>query len=120
MFASVLRDGLRPDDLVCRHGGEEFAFLLVGASGHDALAGCDRIREALALAARAGGTPPFTASFGVAVRTDGAGFDQLRGAADAALYRAKHAGRNRAELADVVAAIAATGEPAPTSAHGPT
>lgn len=104
-FASVLRESVRDVDFVCRHGGEEFAFVLVGAAAHDALAACDRIREALALLAHAGDVPPFTASFGIAVRGGGDGdvYEHLRASADVALYRAKHAGRNRAELAGTAA-----------------
>jgi diguanylate cyclase (GGDEF)-like protein len=99
-FAGVLRESLRDDDLLCRHGGEEFAFVLPGVSTHDALAACDRVRETLALVTHSGDVVPFTASFGVAMRADDMTYDQLRGAADVALYRAKHAGRNRAELAE--------------------
>lgn len=100
-FAAVLRESLRDDDLVCRHGGEEFAFVLPGVAAHDALAACDRVRESLALVTHAGDVVPFTASFGIAMRDDAMTYEQLRGAADVALYRAKHAGRNRAELAEI-------------------
>ena len=89
---------------VARHGGEEFVVLLRGASPEQALTRLDRVRSELAqrrLVNRATDTPfgQVTFSAGVAeVFTHGDPRSALQ-AADAALYRAKAAGRNRIELA---------------------
>ena len=89
---------------VARHGGEEFVVLLRGASPEQALERLDRVRSELAqrrLVNRATDTPfgQVTFSAGVAeVFTHGDPRSALQ-AADAALYRAKAAGRNRIELA---------------------
>jgi diguanylate cyclase (GGDEF)-like protein len=90
----VLLAGLRPGDMLARYGGEEFA-LLVGDVGVDvALEVADRLRRAVAASA-ADGSSVCTLSVGVAdVRADET-FEALVTRADAALFRAKEAGRNR-------------------------
>jgi len=87
-----------PGAICARLGGEEFALLFVPAAASDA----QRTAEALVLATAA--TPvacaehevPVTVSVGVAARRAGEPLDALVGRADAALYAAKRAGRNRA------------------------
>jgi diguanylate cyclase (GGDEF)-like protein len=89
----------RPRDLVARFGGEEFAVLLGSTAFDDAVVVAERIRAAVAarrIPHRASRAAPFvTISLGVAV---GFGEDAdptaLIERADAALYRAKAAGRN--------------------------
>ena len=90
--AATLQSRLhRAGDLVARYGGEEFAILLVGVDAEKALEIADRARadvEALGVV---------TISAGVATivpRRDVAP-EELVSAADAALYEAKRAGRNR-------------------------
>jgi diguanylate cyclase (GGDEF)-like protein len=80
--------------MLARYGGEEFA-LLVGDVGVDvALEVADRLRRAVAASA-ADGSSVCTLSVGVAdVRADET-FEALVTRADAALFRAKEAGRNR-------------------------
>lgn len=94
--AKRLADGVRIGDLVARWGGEEFCVLLprCEASGAHQLA--ERLRAAVA----ASGEPPLSVSIGIAI-IDAAHetLDQGLARADAALYRAKEAGRNRVELA---------------------
>jgi diguanylate cyclase (GGDEF)-like protein len=105
-FAEALRAHVRPTDIVCRYGGEEFCALLVDVRLEQAVAAAGRLRTAVAgLAVEIGGRPvAFTVSIGVASLVG----DDLAGAlerADQALYRAKHAGRNRvAAAADEAAA----------------
>ena len=103
-IASALRACVREVDMVARIGGEEFALLLPGADGPGALVAAGKIVERL----RAVEIPlvgRVTVSCGAAemdVRS-GSLADALA-RADQALYRAKAAGRDRAEL-DGAAAV---------------
>jgi diguanylate cyclase (GGDEF)-like protein len=101
VLATLLK---RPSDLVARYGGEEFACLLSGLDREQALAHAERLRaavERLDLAHPASSVGPgVTISIGVAwTKPEPAADWRLTlAAADAALYRAKAAGRNRVEL----------------------
>lgn len=86
--------GLRPGDLLARYGGEEFAVLLADVDERAAMEVADRLRRQVADSA-AEGAPPCTISIGVARIQAREGFDALVARADAALFRAKDAGRNR-------------------------
>lgn len=91
----------RSSDLLARVGGEEFAVLLPGTDHAGASLLAERIRaevEDLAIPHADSRTAPVvTISLGVASATRNArvGIQDLISAADAALYDAKHAGRNR-------------------------
>jgi diguanylate cyclase (GGDEF)-like protein len=92
--AYTLRKELRAFDLAYRIGGEEFLVVLPGAGMQDAADVAERLRLAVELSP-AGGMP-VTMSFGVATSSPGPfTFVDLFGTADAALYQAKRAGRNR-------------------------
>ena len=97
-MAAVLRQHVRSDDIAARIGGEEFAVLLPEGSAEDAIAFAERLREAIAATIFSPGGAPrqITVSVGVAsLRAPVTSRSQLLAAADAALYRAKHEGRNR-------------------------
>jgi diguanylate cyclase (GGDEF)-like protein len=93
--AERIRLSLRLFDPVYRIGGEEFVVLLAGATEADALLTAQRIREAVS--ARPIDGHRVTISVGVAAMGWGSAFDYERAfaAADAALYEAKAAGRDR-------------------------
>lgn len=99
--ARVLQRGVQErEHLLGRYGGEEFVLLLPGAGVETAQALAERLRAALAAEpiATAVGAVPITTSIGVAVVNaddQRPGLARLLGRADAALYRAKAAGRNR-------------------------
>jgi len=94
--ATCFMTGLRPDDFVARIGGEEFVVLLTGLTLERSLAIAEQLRLSVqALRFHFRGTPvPVTVSCGITdLRVNdaaGAAFDR----ADAALYRAKHGGKN--------------------------
>ncbi len=99
-IATKLSGCVRPQDMVVRYGGEEFLIVLPDTDLAHALRIAERLRCAIATS-----VIPFsdnqaslqmTASFGVAecAWTEASTDDALR-RADDALYRSKHAGRNR-------------------------
>jgi diguanylate cyclase (GGDEF)-like protein len=84
----------------CRYGGEEFGVLLPGQGAEEAFAVAEGLREAVAEIGLTFEGQPFqvTLSGGVATHAGGTGGPRgtdLVATADAALYRAKRAGRNR-------------------------
>ena len=102
--AGVLRASSRDIDEPARYGGEELAVALPQTDLEGTFLLAERVRtaiEALEVPRVDGrGALRVTASFGVAALPETAdGKDTLISAADAALYRAKHAGKNRTERA---------------------
>jgi diguanylate cyclase (GGDEF)-like protein len=96
--AYAMRSELRAFDLIYRLGGEEFAILLPGADLAKAREIAERLRVAVARS-QTGGVS-VTMSFGAgAVCGDGVRLARLYAQADAALYEAKRAGRNRVGFA---------------------
>lgn len=92
--ARAITAAVRTVDVVYRYGGEEFSVLLPDATAEEAQIVAERVRSTVAAApAPAGGGVTVSVGLAASDRT-GSGFDLLA-AADAALYDAKHAGRNR-------------------------
>ena len=100
-LARLLQQRLRKVDVIGRYGGEEFAIILADTSGPDAVRTLDGIRKDLAKIRQHGEKAEFTVTFscGVASYPDFAAPEAISSAADKALYRAKHDGRNRVVLA---------------------
>ena len=98
-----LRSSLRAVDVVARWGGEEFLVVLAGAPAEYTVLVAERLRNAVGGSAMLLGHVVLTAtcSVGGAVAAAGSNIDLVIGAADAALYRAKTAGRNCVRMAEV-------------------
>ncbi len=95
-IADRLRACLRAGDTPARLGGDEFAILLAGAGPTEVRAIAARVVAMLALPVPIGtATATVSASAGVALAAAGETADDLLRRADAALYAAKHAGKNR-------------------------
>lgn len=87
---------LRKVDIVCRYGGEEFAVVLPTTKGASAVTVAEKLRRTVANIKFPSVPRQVTISIGVAeFPTNGVSRDDLIRAADAALYQAKAAGRNR-------------------------
>ncbi len=96
-FAQRVSGLLRSSDIFGRFGGEEFVILLAQTTPDEAHVVAERIRS---LTSNATLEPRYTVSIGGVARSGGApALEDLIAEADAALYRAKHGGRNRVEFA---------------------
>jgi diguanylate cyclase (GGDEF)-like protein len=95
--AALMRELCRSTDLVARIGGEEFALILPGMTREAAVGFCESLRRAVenhdwrALHSELS----VTLSIGLSQWNRSVGVAELLQAADAQLYSAKHAGRNR-------------------------
>jgi diguanylate cyclase (GGDEF)-like protein len=94
--AGLLASELRGDDTLVRYGGEEFVVVLPGATAAVAMARIESLRVRME---RDGQDIAVTFSAGAAVSTGAETPERLLQLADAALYAAKHGGRNRVEPA---------------------
>lgn len=108
--ARHMATGCRISDVACRIGGEEFAIICPDTTLEKAVQVAERIRLGMAPTAHV------TASFGVSAWHPGQSADDFFKEADAALYCAKEAGRNRVCAApsgrppgSAVASVAASG-----------
>ena len=101
--AATISSGLRGGDAAYRYGGEEFLIVLPEQDARDAAATTDRLRQTVEDLGipHPDGTPRgvVTISAGVAISAEAEDADALLKAADAALYAAKNAGRNRVSRA---------------------
>ncbi len=102
-IAGVLKEKLRPSDIIARYGGDEFVILLPRTDTDEAMeigdTVCRTVARKKSLRDTDGGH--FTVSIGVAsIPRHARDSKGLCKAADAALYRAKEGGRNRVERAE--------------------
>jgi diguanylate cyclase (GGDEF)-like protein len=98
LVASICREHLRGGDLLGRLGGEEFAIVLPHVSRADSMGVAEKLRQALSSKPVAVGADAIlvTASFGSSSMSIVAkDVDTLLAQADAAMYHAKQAGRDR-------------------------
>jgi diguanylate cyclase (GGDEF)-like protein len=107
-MGDVLRSFAPAGILVARHGGEEFAALLIGVDNEQALQYAEKLREACATEVSHGGASTHvTVSIGVTSPQREADLPTMMRFADKALYAAKHRGRNRVVLVDMLADLIA-------------
>ena len=105
IFATVLAENVQDAGSVARYGGEEFAVILPGAQLEDAKQLTERMRsqletKKLAISKSGEEIGKITASFGIAQLSVGEDAEKLVQRADAKLYQAKCAGRNRVVAAE--------------------
>ncbi|WP_321532316.1 sensor domain-containing diguanylate cyclase [uncultured Desulfuromonas sp.] len=98
--AQTCRNHCRESDLVSRFGGEEFLILLPSTNLNGAQTHAEKIRQAIEALSfpTAEGNISVTASFGVSQWQAETKIDRVVSRADAALYQAKHDGRNCVRL----------------------
>jgi diguanylate cyclase len=102
-IADILRTHIKADDIASRLGGDEFAILLPGISLAEAAELAEQIRVSVARTriSRSDGAEyagEVSLSIGLAVGEKDDTLETLRNRADAAMYKAKDAGRNRVSL----------------------
>lgn len=100
-LGAIIQSHLRPDDSAIRYGGEEFVIILPGLERDSVIEVaqrlCEVVRQRTAELLSDKGLPGVSVSIGVAMLQPGQLGNDLIAQADAALYRAKGAGRDRVE-----------------------
>lgn len=97
-FAVIARGALRSSDAIGRLGGDEFGFVIENAGREAVLSRLSDLRTRLAEGDDGDGYAMPTVSFGVAQCHAESTLSETLGRADAALYEAKRAGRDRAKV----------------------
>ena len=102
-IARLLKNRLRATDVIGRYGGEEFALLLKDIRPEKALRLVNELREDFSKIIFNAGNAKFKVTFsaGISLYPDYNRPEDLRMAADAALYKAKELGRNQVVVSDV-------------------
>ncbi len=111
--STFVQKNSRAEDILCRYGGEEFLLVLSDCSSKALIERAEQIREGvkqLRLEHEQRPLGDITLSIGVALFPDhGRTLEELFQAADAALYQAKRAGRDRVAVADPLRLITVPG-----------
>jgi diguanylate cyclase (GGDEF)-like protein len=97
-LAQALQSHAGPEVFIARYGGEEFALLFTGAAARDATARCERLRQQVETMQLESVAPNLHMAVSLGVAHDDGRYpdhEKLLHAADAQLYAAKNAGRNR-------------------------
>ena len=100
LFSEVLRGSFRAQDLMCRHGGEEFVIAFPACSAANARRALDGLRTRLDGALTVAGIPSFTVSVGIIEAAEREDLPTLIARADTALFAAKRDGRDRVVVHD--------------------
>src|SRR4051812_46014281 len=118
---TLVRNFLRREDFVARYGGEEFVVVIPDSSAHAVRQRAERVRQAISEIGFSKGSEHFsvTASIGVAVLGPGDTGKTWLARADAALYEAKSAGRNRVVFAEDSGGAAPSLHPSPAPSEAP-
>jgi diguanylate cyclase (GGDEF)-like protein len=109
-IANVFRSfGEQNNVIVARHGGEEFAALMIGVSVEQAMQYANALRRACAAitVSRNGVSTSVTISVGLTVSESATDLSRMMRIADQALYTAKNSGRDRVARVDIADSIAA-------------
>ena len=100
-LTAVIKESLRPSDVVARYGGEEFVIVLPDTGLEEAEQTIVRLQRELTKKFFLHGNDRILVTFsaGVALRGEEESQDDLIGRADHAMYKAKQAGKNQVKLA---------------------
>jgi diguanylate cyclase (GGDEF)-like protein len=114
-LATLLQSQVRQTDLVARYGGEEFVLVLSETDAESARLVCEKVRVAVEEHHWSGLAPglALTVSIGYCADTSLDSAERMLAAADAELYAAKAAGRNR--VSGTGASLRADADPVPRS-----
>lgn len=106
IFADLLREILRSEDIVSRIGSERFAVILPRVTAAEAEGICNRVVTTLAALKQTVGTSDFTITASASVARIGGSLDSTIERAEMALFVAKAKGRNRLEMENPVRLVA--------------
>ncbi len=110
LFAQVLRDKVRGNDVIARLGGEEFVLVYPNMSVTTSIEAIERVRDGLTQALAVSSVPDFTCSFGITHSSVGRSAEAILRVADAGLMRAKELGRDQVVYADETLAARVFGD----------
>jgi diguanylate cyclase (GGDEF)-like protein len=116
LFAGVMRSVMRENDIVGRHGGEEFVVVLPHSDVTQSAPVLHRLREQLQVELASAEVPPFTYSAGLVDSSATSDYFVMLHAADEALMSAKANGRDRIVIGDTASVPQTAREATPRAA----